>query len=435
MNFGNTYNQALLSGMPAPMPYQQMPYSPSYSVPIQPQPAPLPQTQMRVDNYESTRDKDVGDVIGGFFTGAGKAIYDMGHGLFFLGGVAGKVLDHPIKSIGYLGNAVVHGVSHPLQTTQMVVTLPFAIAKGIVKPYSQALEKGKYGEALGRLAVDVTVIAAAFGDKPPPSNPPTTTPVTPPPVTPPAVTPVTPPPVTPPVVTPVTPVPVGGAGNHVANEIGDTLLEKIGSVENIAGSNNQITVNIGNITIGGGVSSSPIGAVSGGTVSNGLKALGNADDVAKVVAQVENVTPVVQAAETASVTTPIVTAAETAGTTVGTVANTGSSIGTKIGSGIDVIINAPGKTLTAIGDGLNKIGKGFQNVGEAILHPLQTLKGLDPVKTAEAIANGIRKGSNVIADGLVFAAHNPKQAAIIAGAVGRGGKAAEDILLELDIVR
>ena len=101
----------------------------------------------------------------------------------------------------------------------------------------------------------------------------------------------------------------------------------------------------------------------------------------------------------------------------------------------DVVSPIDGKVFTSIGSGFQKIGQGFDKVGQVILHPLETLKGLDPVKSAEWIANGIRNGGNAIANGIVFAAHNPKEAAIIAGAVGRGGKAAEDILLELDIVR
>jgi len=197
--------------------------------------------------------------------------------------------------------------------------------------------------------------------------------------------------------------------------------------------------------IGGGIQ----GSTSGGTAL--AKTVAHAEDLAKVASEVETVTPAVTnlapvvntATEVASTgVTPVVqaaeTAANTAGTTAGTVAATTgqtSTIGTKIGSGIDMIINAPGKTFTAVGEGIKKFGQGVQNVGDAILHPLDTLKGLDPVKTTEAIANGIRKGGNALADGLVFAAHNPKQAAIIAGAVGRGGKAAEDILKEMDLVR
>lgn len=431
MNFGNNYNQALLQGTPAPVLYQQMPYTPSYSVPIQSQPAPLPQTPMKVDNYESTRDKNMGDVIGGFFTGAGKAIYDMGHGLFFLGGVAGRALDHPIDTIGSIGGAVVHGVTHPVQTTQMVVTLPFAVAKGIVKPYSQAIQQGKYGEALGRLAVDVTVIAAAMGDKPPANSPPATpaAPLEPPPPVP-TPTPVTPPP------TVATPVATPGGGNTVANQIKDVLMDQIANSSGMSGSNNSITNNI-NIVIGGGIQGSTSG---GGTLA--AQTLANADDLAKVASQVEavtpavtNVAPVVNATE---VVTPVVQAAETAGTAASTTAGTvaaatsqGSTIGTKIGSGIDIMINAPGKAFTAVGEGVKRFGQGIQNVGNAILHPLDTLQGINP----EAIANGIRNGGNALADGLLFTVRNPKQAAIIAGAVGRGGKAAEDILMEMDIVR
>lgn len=435
MNFGNNYNQALLQGTPAPVLYQQMPYTPSYSVPIQSQPAPLPQTPMKVDNYESTRDKNMGDVIGGFFTGAGKAIYDMGHGLFFLGGVAGRALDHPIDTIGSIGGAVVHGVTHPVQTTQMVVTLPFAVAKGIVKPYSQAIQQGKYGEALGRLAVDVTVIAAAMGDKPPTNSPPATTPAAPLEPPPPVTTPVTPPPA---VATPVATTP--GGGNTVANQIKDVLMDQIANSSGMSGSNNSITNNI-NIVIGGGIQGSTSG---GGTLA--AQTLANADDLAKVASQVEavtpavtNVAPVVNATEVATAgVTPVVQAAETAASTAGTTAGTvaaatseGSTIGTKIGSGIDIMINAPGKAFTAVGEGIKRFGQGIQNVGNAILHPLDTLQGINP----EAIANGIRNGGNALADGLLFAVHNPKQAAIIAGAVGRGGKAAEDILMEMDIVR
>lgn len=436
MNFGNTYNQALLQGASAPALYQQMPYTPSYSVPIQSQPAPLPQTQMKVDNYESTRDKNMGDVIGGFFTGAGKAIYDMGHGLFFLGGIAGHAIEHPINTMGSVGGAVVHGVTHPVQTTQMVVTLPFAIAKGIVKPYSQALQQGKYGEALGRLAVDVTVIAAAMGEKTPPNNPPAG-PATPTPPTPPAPTPtpvVEPPPT---VATPVATTP--GGGNTVANQIKDVLMDQVANSSNMSGSNNTITNNI-NIVIGGGIQGSSAAGTGGATLAN---TVASADDLAKVVSQAENVVPVVNTAtEVAStgvngVTQAAETIANTAGTTAETVvaAGGGSTIGSQIGSGIDFVINAPGKAFTAVGEGVKRFGQGIQNVGNTILHPLESLKGMNPVQTAEALANGFRRGGNAIADGIVFAAHNPRQAAIIAGAVGRGGKAAEDILMEMDLVR
>lgn len=434
MNFGNNYNQALLSGA-APMSYQQVPYTPSYSVPIQSQPAPLPQAPMRTDSYESTRDKNVGDVIGGFFTGAGKAIYDMGHGLFFLGKGAAYVLDNPVKSVGKVGSAIVHGVTNPMQTAQTVVTLPFAIAKGIVKPYSRALEQGKYGEAIGRLAVDVTVIAASLGQKNPPNGGGggTAPPVDVPPPPAPTPTPVAPPPVvTPP---PVVATPAAGAGNNVANQLGDTLLDAIGNANGMTGSNNTITNNI-NIVIGGGIQSSPIGAVSGGTVSGAAtqatQGLNAVDDLANAVSHVDNVAPVVTAAETAAAgVSPVVNAAETASV----IAGQSTSVGMRIGTGIDFIINAPGKTFQYIGNGFNKIGTGLQNVGNAILHPIETLKGINAVNSAEWLANGIRSGGNAIANGIVFAAHNPREAAIIAGAVGRGGKAAEDILLEMDIVR
>ncbi|MGV3525658.1 MAG: hypothetical protein ACO1RX_15655 [Candidatus Sericytochromatia bacterium] len=431
MNVGYNSNQALLAGA-TPASFQQMPYTPSYSVPIQThyQAGPRPQapTPMRTDSYESTRDKNVGDVIGGFFTGAGKSVYDMGRGLFFLGKTAGYAISHPIKTVQKVGGAVVHGVTNPMQTAEMVVTLPFKVAKGIVKPYSQALQQGKYGEALGRLAVDVTVIAASMGEKPKPLDPPGPTPTP---------TPVTPTPaVTPPAVTPVsTPLPVGGGGgaNNVSNTIGDTILEKIGSVENITGNGNTINVNIGNINIGGGVTASPISGVAGGTVAAGTpvsSVVNNLDEVAKVVDKVDDVAQVVSSGGT-----QIAQASETAGTVLNAVSSQGTTIGTRIGTGIDFIVGAPGKALNAVGSGIQKLGRGIQNVGNVILNPLDTLKGMDAVKTTEWIANGIRSGGNAIANGMIYAAHNPREAAIIAGAVGRGGKAAEDILMEMDIVR
>lgn len=433
MNVGYNQNQALLAG--APLPY--MPYSPSYSVPIQSQPGgpgPLPQQPMRVDSFESTRDKSVGDFVGGFFTGAGKAIYDMGRGLFFIGGVAGTAIKHPIKTVQKVGGAVVHGVTHPLQTAETVVTLPFKVARGIVKPYSQALEQGKYGEAVGRLAVDVTVITAAFGGKQNPGNPPPGN------GGPAPVAPASPPPATP--VTAAPPVgggsAAGGASANVGTSLGDTILEKIGSVENIVGNGNTINVNIGNINVGGATMQGSVSSVGGG--AGGLSSAGTMiDDLGQAASKVVSGADELGAAANAAANTAAGsgTAAQ-AGQTVGTMGNMGahsSTIGMKIGGGIDFIIGAPGKTLDAVGRGIQSVGRGLQKVGNVILNPLDSLKGLNPVQTAEWIANGIRAGGNGLANGIVFAAHNPGQAMIVAGAVGRGGKAAEDILMEMDLVR
>lgn len=111
------------------------------------------------------------------------------------------------------------------------------------------------------------------------------------------------------------------------------------------------------------------------------------------------------------------------------------TVGQIIGGGIDTIIQGPGKVFNAIGNGFNSVGNGIKNIGNVILHPIDAIKGIDPVKTAEWIGNGLRTGADLTARGLVFTAQNPKQALIIAGAVGRGGKAAEDVLMEFDLVR
>jgi len=438
MNSGYNYNQAILSGATAP----PAPYTPSYSVPMHSQPggpAPLPQP-MQIDNFESTRDKSVGDVLGGFFTGAGKAVYDMGHGLFFLGKTAVHAIEHPIDSMGRVGSAVVHGVTHPVQTAEMVVTLPFKVAKGIVKPYSQALQQGKYGEAMGRLAVDFTVIAASMGGgkKPPP---------------------VEPPPVG--VVDDIGNVaddignvvddiakPVSGTGgaggavnNNLSGNVGDTILDEIGKVGNVTGNGNTINVNIGNITVGGAQMNGTTVNAAANAASSGLDDVGRVasnmannggsfvDDAAKVVNNVDDI-----ASAGAKASTSAKTASQTAGAyTAASSAAQGSTVGTKIGHGIDAVISAPGKAFEFVGNGFQSVGRGIQKVGKTILHPIDAIRGFKP--NPEALANGIRSAGNALADGVIFASKNPGQALLITGAVGRGGKAAEDILMEFDLVR
>ncbi|PIQ23081.1 hypothetical protein COW36_09920 [bacterium (Candidatus Blackallbacteria) CG17_big_fil_post_rev_8_21_14_2_50_48_46] len=428
MTIGYNNNQAaLLAGM-NPVGYQQAvaapgyaPYTPSYTLPIQP--APMQPPGMKVDNYESTRDKNAGDFVAGFFTGAGKAIYDMGHGLFFLGKTAGNIVTHPIKSAQWVGGAAIHAVSHPIQTGEAIVTLPFKVANGIVKPYSQAIQQGRYGEALGRLTVDVTVIAASFGNKPAGGGPAPAPGPTPPPPPPPAPTPVAD------VVSVVDDaakvVPGGGVTNNVTSQVGDVLLEKLVNVENVA-PGATVNINIGNVEIGKTVMSGTINATSGG--GGAMKTVGkmveNADEVAKVVSP-QTAYEVAQAVETVTPAAEVVTVAAEQSRTVGQI----------IGGGIDTIIQGPGKVFNAIGDGFNAVGNGIKNIGNVVLHPLDALKGMNPVNTAEWIGNGLRTGADLTAKGLVFAAQNPKQALIIAGAVGRGGKAAEDILMEFDLVR
>lgn len=431
----NSYQAAMLAGM-NPVGYQQAtaapahmpaPYAPSYTVPIQP--APLPVPAMKVDNYESTRDKNAGDFVAGFFTGAGKAIYDMGHGLFFLGKTASRVITHPIQSAKWLGGVALHAVSHPIQTAEAIVTLPFKVANGIVKPYATAIQQGRYGEALGRLTVDVTVIAASLGNKKPPGGGGGTTP--------PPSTPTTPTPAPATTASPVTGVvddaakvvPGGSVTNNVTSQVGDVLIDKLVNVGDVA-PGATVNINIGNVEIGKTVMSGTINASSGGggAMRTVGKVLENADEVAQVVTP-QTTYEVAQAVETVA---PALTQTAEG---VSLAAQQSRTVGQIIGGGIDTIIQAPGKVFNAIGNGFNKIGNGLKSIGNVVLNPIDAIKGIDPVKTAEWIGNGLRTGADLTARGLVFAAQNPKQALIVAGAVGRGGKAAEDILMEFDLVR
>lgn len=419
MTVGFNYNQALLAGSAPPSP---MPYSPSYSVPIQSGPQPLRSPAMKVDNYESTRDKSAGDFVGGFFSGAAKSIYGMGEGLVFLGKSAAYGVTNPVSAAKTVGRTALHIATHPWQTTQ-------SIAKGIVKPYSTALQQGQYGEALGRLTVDLAVITAAFAEKPPGPVPEPPTPTT-------EIPPVfDPPPV---VSSPITP-PVGGGGgasNSIVNDIKDVLLDNVGN-GNITGNNNTI-----NIIIGGGTQTA--NSAGGGLGAAANAAANVADDAGRVVNGIGNIAneagnvvdDVAKAAQTAAGTTAQTasTAAQTAGAAAQYTAQ-GSTIGTQIGQGIDYVLSAPAKITNGIGNAVSSVGRGIQKVGNAILNPLDTLKGINPVSVTEWMANGIRNGGNAVANGMIYAAHNPQQALIVAGAVGRGGKAVEDILSEMDIVR
>lgn len=450
MSVGYNQHQAILANaIPGPMPY-----SPSYSVPIQQNgPAPLPQQPMRADSFESTRDKSIGDVVGGFFTGAGKAIYDMGGGLFFLGKGAAHVLDNPISSLSSLGGAVVHGVTHPIQTAETVVKLPFTIAKGIVKPYSQAMEQGRYGEALGRLAVDVTVIAASLngGNKPP-----------------------SPGDVADDVgniaddvggiaddignvgddiggiaddVGKATGGAAGGGGsvsNNLSGNVGDTIIEEIGKVGNITGNGNTVNINIGNIQVGGAnMTGNTISTASKGasqaarTAGSVIDDVGSiADDVGSIADDVGNAGKSAAAGSSSFASTSQAAASSTVGNTATKFAQaSGQTIGARIGGGIDAVLAVPNKIGNVVGGGFRAVGRGIENVGRFIAHPIESLRGFRPNLSVEGIANGIRAGGNALANGLVYASKNPMHAAMIAGAVGRGGKAAEDILTEMDLVR
>ncbi|RQR79224.1 DUF4150 domain-containing protein [Burkholderia sp. Bp9012] len=107
-------------------------------------------------------DKGVMHQVGGFFKGAGGALWDMGKGLVGLGVGAAK-LSPASQMAEELSNAtglnVYHGYSETQQalgqTAQAIYDHPGAIVDGITKPYMEAWSQGNYGEALGRGAVDV----------------------------------------------------------------------------------------------------------------------------------------------------------------------------------------------------------------------------------------------------------------------------------------
>jgi hypothetical protein len=100
--------------------------------------------------------------VGGFFKGAGGALWDMGKGLVGLGVGAAKLSSLSQAAEG-LSNATglynYHGYSETQQavsqTAQAIYNHPGAIVDGITKPYTEAWAQGNYGEALGRGAIDV----------------------------------------------------------------------------------------------------------------------------------------------------------------------------------------------------------------------------------------------------------------------------------------
>ncbi|MDB5781861.1 PAAR-like domain-containing protein [Caballeronia mineralivorans] len=107
-------------------------------------------------------DKGVMHQVGGFFKGAGGALWDMGKGLVGLGVGAAKLSSVSQAAEG-LSNATglynYHGYSETQQavsqTAQAIYNHPGAIVDGITKPYTEAWAQGNYGEALGRGAIDV----------------------------------------------------------------------------------------------------------------------------------------------------------------------------------------------------------------------------------------------------------------------------------------
>ncbi|WP_176016801.1 PAAR-like domain-containing protein [Burkholderia sp. BCC0398] len=107
-------------------------------------------------------EKGVMHQVGGFFKGAGGAVWDMGKGLVGLGVGAAKLspLSQAAEGLSDLtGLYDYHGYSQTLdsagKTAQAIYDHPGAIVDGITKPYMEAWSHGNYGEALGRGAVDI----------------------------------------------------------------------------------------------------------------------------------------------------------------------------------------------------------------------------------------------------------------------------------------
>ncbi|ABI86751.1 hypothetical protein CH72_348 [Burkholderia ambifaria AMMD] len=107
-------------------------------------------------------EKGVMHQVGGFFKGAGGAVWDMGKGLVGLGVGAAKLspLSQAAEGLSDLtGLYDYHGYSQTLdsagKTAQAIYDHPGAIVDGITKPYMEAWGQGNYGEALGRGAVDI----------------------------------------------------------------------------------------------------------------------------------------------------------------------------------------------------------------------------------------------------------------------------------------
>lgn len=106
--------------------------------------------------------KGVMHQVGGFFTGAGGAVWDMAKGLGGLAVGAAKLspVSQAAEGLSDLtGLYDYHGYSQTLdsagKTAQAIYDHPGAIVDGITKPYMEAWSQGNYGEALGRGAVDI----------------------------------------------------------------------------------------------------------------------------------------------------------------------------------------------------------------------------------------------------------------------------------------
>lgn len=393
------------------------------------------------DSYEDTRDKSFGDFAKGLIVGAGKSIYDMGAGLFTLGKGIGWVVTHPVKSVTWVGKTAVNAVTHPVQTVETIVKLPGQIVKGVVKPYSEAFKQGKYGEGIGRLGMDAAVLIMSLGI-------------------------------------------AGGSGSakaadttsKVANasddvtKVATTTVEKVANVSDdvaktTAGAINatnsisapitvNIPINISNVGEGASVSLGNIGneigkitseIVAGTTpqvVSEVAKVGTKAGEVSKVATLSQEVAKV---ADVASDVSKVATTTTAVTTTVGLEAKMGQW-GATFGRGLDIALKAPEAIIKGAGTIIKGTGTVIKTVGGVVLHPIQSIHALTNPATwtaihtgmitgATNIGNGLRIGADLAAKGLLFAAQNPLKASIVLGAVGRTGKAGEDVLKEMDLVR
>lgn len=414
---------------------------------------------LSVDNYEQTRDKGFFDFGKGVIVGVGKGIYDMGSGLVFLGKGAAWVVTHPVKTVAGIGKTLAYGVSHPIQSAKFVVTLPVKIVQGIVKPYSESIKQGKYGEFVGRLGLDIGVILLSAGI--------------------------------------ASEAKAGTKSAQVTASVADDVVktaDKVDDVVKVATESAKVvdttsdaakvlqTVSEGANAVNTGAGSQVVqSAVKVGDILIGdIHAAEGAKVIIKIgnnVTRVSGTTPgVVKTVETTAKTVEtvgqVVKAAETAGTltkvaevtpvvaTVAETATTGATaivaavsfedkvgkIGAWIGRGIDGVAAVPKAIVDVTGKIIIGTGHAIGSVGNVVLHPIKSVKWLlnpaswttiqqGAVQGATVIGTGLRTGADLTAKGLLFAAQHPLKAVVVAGAVGRVGKAGEDVLTGLDVIR
>jgi len=433
------------------------------------QPLEATQPNLGLDNYEQTRDKNFFDFGKGVIVGIGKGIYDMGSGLVSLGKGAAWVVTHPVKTVAGIGKTVVYGVSHPIQSAKFVATLPFKIAEGIVKPYSESIKQGKYGEFVGRLGLDIGIILmsagiaseAKAGTKTAEATASVADDVI-------KVADKTDDVVK--VATETTKVvdatsdaakvvqtvaeganaATSGAGSQIAQnavKVGDVLIGDINVAEG-----GKVFIKIGN----GVTKATTQGAATIKTVETAAQTANTVSKVAETAGTVaktaETANTISKVAETASAVASVTddvakgATAATAAATALTFEDKVGKIGAWIGRGIDGVAAVPKAIVDVTGKVIIGTGNAIGAVGNVVLHPIQSAKWLmnpaswvtihqGAITGATSIGNGLRVGADLTAKGLLFAAQHPLKAAVVAGAVGRVGKAGEDVLTGLDVIR